>query len=335
MARKPSKNGNSHTLITFDYVKGVARGRWAEIATQVFGIPPEYLTGQQMGCPKCGSSGAGSNRWRVFNDFAQIGGAICNQCGRNLGDGFKVGDWFTGWEKQETLAKVAEFLGIAGAGTGSINGSRRKPSADPAADLIFEPFNPALVALWCARKSPITPTALERCHARQARYRNQYTVIAVPVYGPELLAAPPVGWAVYNIAGGKLPKWEKNKDTGKWEIVDWLKVKLTFGSQPGLMGPVEDIAIANNVWKLEGPSDLLGFYSLTDIPTGHVGITNANGAGERPQRWMLELLRGKPIAYSLHDADQPGQKGAIGYDSPDGKHHPGWAERAARALVSA
>lgn len=332
MARKPSKNGRSS--ITFDYVKGVARGRWKEIAEQVYHIPGEFLTGRQSGCPKCK---AGSDRWRVFSDFNNTGGAICNQCGRDLGDGFKLGDWFCGWKKDETLNRVAEFLNIDGArlGANSANSARGngKPSSDPAAHLAFEPLNELLVANWCARKSPITLAALTTCHARQARYRNQHTVIALPVWGSQLTAADPVGWALYNISGGTLPKWEKNKETGRWEIVGQLKVKLTQGSQPGLIGPVERIAAAAEIWKVEGPSDLLAWWSLAEIPADHIAITNANGAGERPQRWMLELLRGKTNVRVAHDADQPGQSGAIGYEK-DGKHRPGWAERAARNILN-
>ena len=87
--------------------------------------------------------------------------------------------------------------------------------------------------------------------------------------------------------------------------------------------------MVTHIWKLEGPSDLLAFYSLADIAAGHIAVTNANGAGEKPPRWALGLFAGKTI-YTLHDADQPGELGASGWRDDKGKWHPGWATEAAR-----
>lgn len=325
MARTPSKNGSSHhaasngrPLPSFELVKGAAMGRWVEIATAVFGIPTQVLTGQHTECPKCG----GKDRFRVFDDFAKVGGAICNKCGRTLGDGFKLGDWYRGWPKAETLSRVADYLGVAGQ-----PGGARAPKADPAEHLHFLPWSDTLVGLWCLTKPPIQPAALHRCGARLARYRDKYTVIALPVWGEKLTAEKPVGWSLYNITGGTLPKF--TKVVGDKPKIEQVKVKLTYGSQPGLIGPVDELADASHVWKLEGSSDLLGFYSLPDIAAGHVAVTNANGAGEKPSRWIVELFTGKTV-YTLHDADQPGERGASGYRNEKGKWHPGWASEAAR-----
>ena len=303
-----ASNGRSRTpRITFELVKGAAVGRWQEIYTNVFGIGPEYLTGKHGPCPICMD---GTKRWRVFGDFAQTGGAICNDCARNLGDGFKVGAAKLGREPKEVLQVVAEYLGL----TAQKNSSSRP--ADPAKDLVFEPwpddgteFRPAY---WCLKKPPIVCAALRRCGARIARYRREYTVLALPIWGQQLTAAEPVGWCLYEINGRPLPKWEKNVETSRWEISEWLKVKITWGSKPGIIGPVDELRHATEIYKLEGPSDLLSFYSLPDLPPHVAAITNANGCGEKPQAWMLDLFRGKTAAV-LHDADQPGQAGATNW----------------------
>lgn len=318
-----SATQHSRPSLTFDLVKGAAIGRWPAIAQNVFGISSDYLTGDHGPCPKC----KGDDRFRVFEDFAQTGGAICNQCGRDLGDGFKLGDWFTGWPKAETLKRVADYLGISSNGSYAL-GSKGE-TVDPAKDLKFEAWNDLLIGTWCIRKPPITPKALRHCHARLARYRNEYTVIALPVWGEQLTATDPVGWSLYRADGGKLPKRKLDKATGRWKMIGQVKVKLTYGSQPGLIGPVDELATATHIWKLEGPSDLLAFYSLQDIATSHVAITNANGAGEKPPHWALKLFTDKTV-YTLHDADQPGERGACGWRDDKGKWHTGWATEAAR-----
>lgn len=292
MGRKPNRDGNS-PKVTFDLVKGAAMGRWVEIAQQVFRIPAHFLTEKHGPCPKCD----GQDRWRVFDDFAQTGGAICNQCGRDLGDGFKLGDWYCGWKPTETLARVADYLGIAGQKIGG------KPTkANPAEHLIFQPWNDALAAIWCLSKPPVTPAALKMCHARLARYRDQFTVIALPVWGEKLMAADPVGWCMYDVAGGTLPKFGKDRPT------EYVKIKLTYGSKPGFIGPVDILDVAETAWKLEGPSDVLAFYSM-DVDACNIALTNANGCGEKPEPWMRELLAAKQL-HVLHDADRPGQAGA-------------------------
>jgi len=291
---------SSSRPLTFDYVKGVARGRWKEIASQVFGIGGDYLTGKHGPCPKCG----GSDRWR-FTNLEDSGAAICNKCGR-FSDGFKLGDWATGLDKMETLRRVAEFLGVSSSGS-------RSRSSKELERIDLEPLNELLATYWCVRKPPVTIPSLIRCRAAHGRLRSQ-EVLALPAYGRDLLSSPPTRYTVWRADGGMLPNWS-NKN-GKWEVVGQLKSRVTSGGSSGLHGPVDELAspTTTHVWKLEGPTDLLAFYSLPDIPAGHVAITNANGAGEKPHRWMLDLLAGKTV-YTLHDADQPGQDGTAAWST--------------------
>jgi P4 family phage/plasmid primase-like protien len=328
MARKPNPDRS------FAYVKGRAAGRWVEILSALAHVSSDYLTGRHGPCPKCG----GTDRWRWTN-LDDGGGGICNQCGK-FGDGFALLQSLCGWDAKETLRRVAEHLGCQGGGnSGAGTGRNGKASIDPAKDLRFDAaINSMLAAHFCRAKPPITLDALIRCHARQALYRGQYKVIAIPVWGEKLTAAEPVGWALYDIRGGTLPLKKQNSKTGEYETVERLKVKLTYGSQQGILGPVDDLAESTHLWKLEGITDLLTFYSLerdtNSIAAGHAAITNANGAGEKPLPWMLELFAGRH-AYTLHDADIPGQRGASGYTDDADDFHPGWGNWiASRATTS-
>ncbi len=199
-------------------IKSAARGHWATILNRVAHISDDYITTDHVPCPRCG----GTKPWRVYDDFAETGGALCNHCGK-WGDGFGVIGWFLGVKFEEALALVADHLGI-------------KPSDKPkrlpgvkisrpriikaietkASDIAPIAWNDMQVALWCRTKKPITPDALKACGAYVARYKGKYTVIAIPCGK---------NWTLYNITGGTLPGAEK----------EWVKVK-NVNKYPGWMG---------------------------------------------------------------------------------------------------
>lgn len=338
-----------------DLVRSAAASRWPEILSHVCAVDVDFLDGQHHPCPKCG----GTDRFRYFADGT--GGAMCNNCFRSQnGDGFSFVQWMDGnRDFLAAVAKVAEYIGItpepdspAGGKSSKAKTGKHKQAkpkgkkneqtgefevADPVAQLEFQPWSDAVVSLlWLPTKPPITLAALKRCHARLALYRQprgQYQVIALPVWGEQLMEADPVGWCLYNLSGLMLPRYERDAKTGEFKLVEEVKVKLTYGSQAGLIGPVELLAnpATTHVWKVEGPSDLLAWWSLQNIAAGHVAITNANGAGEKPQSWMVKLLRGqggenRKQPHVLHDADKPGQNGAVGWQDERGSRHYGWAE---------
>lgn len=308
-----------------DYVRSAASRRWPSILSTLAGIDADLLDGQHHPCPKCG----GTDRFRAFKDFEETGGVICNQCGK-FATGFDTLMWMTAVKFSESLARVADFLGIEPAiqnskanGKHAANG---KANADPAQHLQFKPWNELQAALWCLKKPPIIPAAILACGGQLARYRDKYTVVALPIWGEKLTAGGPVGWTLYNVTGSKLPSYSWNKKTGKWDVAE-EKVLTTYGSKSGLIGPVDQLTSPSttHVWKLEGPPDLLAFYSLAGIPPGVVAVTNSAGAGEKPQTWIVEMLAGKTV-YVLHDADDPGQSGALGKTDARGTHRPGWLE---------
>jgi hypothetical protein len=250
----------------------------------------------------------------------------------------------TGRKFADVLKLVADDLGIeptAGPATYNSNGHNSHSPADPAEHLTFHPWDEAgelLTALWCLTKPPITVAAVRAVGGMIARYRGQYTVIALPVWGEALcnritnenadLGHPskePVGWCLYNITGGQLPKWSRRKPNEPPKPPEWVKVKLTHGSQPGIIADLMRLRTAVEIWKVEGPSDLLAALSLPDLPPTAAFITNANGAKENPPAWMLPLFAGRR-ARVLHDADKPGQDGAIGWTDPRSQQQrTGWA----------
>lgn len=278
-----------------ELIRQAARGRWPEILSQVAAIDSSLLDGNHHACPKCG----GHDRFRMIDE--QAGAVLCNQCfSKKNGDGFAAVQWLLGEDFLAAAKRIADYLGVEA----ESNGKSRKRKADPVKDLEFVEWDELRVAMWCGiHKKGIEPAALKRVGARCARYYKQHQVIAIPVWGQKLTAADPVGWVLYASGGGTLPKFSKGKP------VEQVKTKLTYGSQPGIIGPVDDIAAAKVIWKVEGVTDVLAALSF-DLPVGEIAITNASGCGERPAKWMLDLFAGKH-SLILHDADQPGDAGAV------------------------
>jgi len=196
---------------------------------------------------------------------------------------------------------------------------RGRPPADPAEHIEFQPWNEALVGLWCRTKPGITPEAVRAAGGRLAQYRKRHPVIALPIYGPMVLDADPVGWVLYHAGGRNLPVFHKGGEK------TYKKMKMTFGSRPGLMGRDALRAIADVerrrespdspfdpiVWKTEGPSDLLALWAAmsAEARSSHLVVCNGNGAFETPADWMLAVFAGRRVVV-LHDADKPGEAGA-------------------------
>ena len=214
-----------------DELKVAARGQWKSILASICAVAEHLLDGSHHPCPKCG----GFDRFRMINESA--GSLFCNQCfSTKNGDGVAAVMWLLGCDFKDAIEKIGNYLGLKPV----------KPKRDPAAKLQFVEWNDLAAATWCLKKKPITIDQLKAVGAKQAIYRKQYRVIAIPVWA--INESKIVGWSLYNIGGGTLPKF---KPDGK---VDQVKVKLTFGSKPGLMGKLNpDSAI---VYKTEGPSDL-------------------------------------------------------------------------------
>lgn len=89
-------------------VRNAAHGRWNWIFS---GLAPELelalnKPGRHVACPIHG----GHDGFRLFRDFEDTGGAVCNTCGAKP-DGFAVLQWLKGWNFPTTLRAVHEALG--------------------------------------------------------------------------------------------------------------------------------------------------------------------------------------------------------------------------------
>lgn len=290
-----------------EIVKSTAAGRWPEIFSAIGNVPGGVFDGRHHPCPKCG----GKDRFRLID--AEAGACICNQC-LTSGDGFTVLQWLTGDDFATSLNKVAHHLGVSP--------QRRKNQPDK--DLEFLNWIPAHAKVFCKKKPPITPEAIQAIGGRFARYRGQYTVIAIPVWGPSFNEADPVGWILYRADGGELPRGKKGE-------LEWVKVKLTVGSQKGIVGNPASWTDKSAVWwKTEGPTDLLAILSMSS--SSLVAFTTANGAMEEPLEWIKRLVSGARVNV-VHDADEPGQNGATWSEGRDGKRRPGWCPQLAASAA--
>ncbi len=289
-------------------VKQAAAGRWPEIFAAVGSADHNSFDGNHQPCPKCG----GKDRFRLID--AEAGACICNQClTEKNGDGLAVIQWLTGDDFARSLERVAGHLGI--------KPKKQRGKADPAEHLEFLPWNPTLVGLWCREKPPIKPEAVQAVGGRYARYRGQYSVIAIPIMGPGFAKGEVVGWVLYRSDGGKLPRWKKGQADPEWK-----KVLITYGSQAGIICDPKAFELPGKVFKVEGPPDLLALMSMTPEPI--CCFTNGSGAQEAPKEWIIELCRDR-VVIVIHDADDAGQAGATWLPSRDGSKKPGWCPRLA------
>lgn len=90
-------------------VKQAANGRWAEIYSAL--APQLRLAqahpGKHCPCPVHG----GTDGFRLFSDYPEKGGGICNTCGVKI-DGFQMLMWLHEWTFPEAVEKVGTYLGL-------------------------------------------------------------------------------------------------------------------------------------------------------------------------------------------------------------------------------
>jgi len=182
----------------------------------------------------------------------------------------------------------------------------------PADRLVFRAGREHQIAAWCQTKPPITLDAALAAGARVAGWpasTQQYTVIALPIYGPALTDAGPTGWMIWNKTGRLLPLYQ-----GQGREPTYKKMLMIGGSKSGWMGrwSLDHLAGAEVVWKTEGPGDMLAVMSILPeaLRGRHVAIANSGGTQEGlfPDFWRH--LAGK-VVYVIHDCDKDGQAGGL------------------------
>jgi putative DNA primase/helicase len=133
------------------------RGRWPEIIDKLAGHEDlrkaieRGLTAIARGatpphgaCPVHG--GRHGDAFRVFDDFLETGGAVCNTCGR-FGTGFKLLMWINGWDKVTTSRELKRVLNGEDPVSPRRNASVRE-QVDPAQSKSRGPSREYLLKLW-------------------------------------------------------------------------------------------------------------------------------------------------------------------------------------------
>lgn len=278
-------------------VRGNATGRWTEILTH-FGLPGESLDGRHQPCPKCG----GTDRWRVFDDFDEKGGAICNKCLEHAGDGFEVAAWWTGKRFADVVNEIGEFLGMKP--SEKKKGKKEKKEFKPEVTA----WKQGLIPLFLMRNPGITERGLELSGVVFGKFQTK-TALMFKVFDEDLkticgyVAMSPTSKyiSVYNAESGQTTLERK---------------ACVGGSKSGLVGEesIRLIAaggIVETIWKVEGPTDLAALISI--IPEEdwgkHVVITASTGAKKMPAGAAQFLTNAQGVCV-IGDCDEAGVEGA-------------------------
>lgn len=96
-------------MSTYTEAKAAAVGRWAELIVCLAPQSKEALERfpRHVKCPVHG----GVDGFRLFKDFNETGGGICNTCGTRA-DGFALLQWLNDWDARQTLKAVATELAL-------------------------------------------------------------------------------------------------------------------------------------------------------------------------------------------------------------------------------
>ena len=94
-------------MINSNKIKLQANGNWPAI---VFSLAPQLSgaiekVGKHVPCPVHG----GKDGLRLYKDFQETGGAVCNTCG-SFSNGLALLGWINNWSFRDTLKAVDEYL---------------------------------------------------------------------------------------------------------------------------------------------------------------------------------------------------------------------------------
>lgn len=183
-----------------------------------------------------------------------------------------------------------------------------------------------IVNRWCQVFKPgVTPEALQMAGARFGRYpyykdkvtgdrhKGEFSVIALPCYGNNLLHEDPVAWVLWNATGPFL-----TVSRGPDHPPDKIKMK-SIGATRGAMMNLHAIdrltsqsPLIEYVWKTGGPSDMLAL--LSKIPESlreqHIITTNASGETGDVLGHQVNLFAGHRVVI-IGDADEAGESGVL------------------------
>lgn len=278
-------------------VRGNATNRWTEILTH-FGLPGEALDGRHQPCPKCG----GTDRWRVFDDFEEKGGAICNKCLENAGDGFEVAAWWTGKRFADVVNEIGELLGMKP--SEKKKGKKEKKEFKPEVTA----WKQGLIPLFLMRNPGITERGLELSGVVFGKYQKQ-TALMFKVFDEDLKTI--CGYVAMSPTSKYIGVFNPETEQTTLE-----RKACVGGSKSGLVGEesirlISAGGIVETIWKVEGPTDLAALISI--IPEEdwgkHVVITASTGAKKVPAGAAQFLTNAQGVCV-IGDCDDTGKKGA-------------------------
>jgi putative DNA primase/helicase len=175
----------------------LCRGDWPQVLSQL-APSAELQAAVDRGprrhgfCPNPGHRGVHGDAFRIFDDFDETGGAICNSCGA-FPNGVALMMWLNGWRFEEAALAIEEFHGIA-KGARAIERTRiqRDPQSKPKPHAPAQRSGPTradLQTLWDA-SYPIE-------HADAAplvRYLHARGLNGIEALGPNLRCHPRFGY---------------------------------------------------------------------------------------------------------------------------------------------
>lgn len=126
----------------FDELRRECAGRWDDIVRALsYDDISEALArkGKHVRCSK--GHGKTTYQFRLFPDFDQTGGGICNTCG-SYPDGFSLLEHLNGWDRKTAVKEVANYLR-----GGGITTERRPAPAAPERPRIYEADDKKIAAL--------------------------------------------------------------------------------------------------------------------------------------------------------------------------------------------
>lgn len=136
--------------MSFAELASRCRGRWVEVMSNL--APHEHLLAAiERGPRRSGYCpvhvGRNGDAFRVFRNFPDTGGAVCNTCG-SFPNGFGVLRWLNGWEWRDIAARVEAYLDGGkvepAASFRSVNFERASPSTGVSLERLRSIWNEAL-----------------------------------------------------------------------------------------------------------------------------------------------------------------------------------------------
>ncbi len=146
-------------------IKQTALGRWPHILKAL--APGLHYALERAGrhtiCPIYG----GKDGFRLFKDYAETGGGICNTYG-SYQDGLGLLQWVNGWNFPQTCEAVAGFLGLDAGETPSIKNHLPDPGLGLAETKENERRRASLKRVW-SHTTPLMTRAAEPARLYLAR----------------------------------------------------------------------------------------------------------------------------------------------------------------------